>query len=128
MNRDYVHSLLALLFSFIAPFAGHRYLAEAPSGSDLMVWAARVGTIMALSQVVFLVLLWSWLTKDAVAHGRSRGQAAAYLVVSVPTVGLGMLHYLYTTRLEGMAAAMKFAGLLAACLVALNLGPRLPYD
>ena len=119
MQRTLLHVFLALVWASFASFASLSFLEAAESTSDIIVWAVRVVTAFAFSTVGLAVLLWSWLKHDAVAYGKPNGIALTYTLASIPSCGLAIVAYFFSTR-ESHLAVIATLQYLAICLAILG--------
>ena len=118
MSRILVHVVFALVWAGLATYVSRRYLESAESVSDVFVWSVRVLGAFAISTMGMAVLLWSWLKFDAVAHGKPKGMALTYTLMSIPSCGLAMVVYFFATRDRRVAAVatLQFAAICFAVL------------
>lgn len=125
--RTPVHIACALVWAFLASYAGMRYLESAPATADTTVWAVRVLVVMLVAGAGVFAVLLSWLRHDVALHGKSNSTALAYALASVPSCGLAMVAYFYATRArrEATLAAVQFAAvcLLVFAAVMVGVGP-----
>jgi hypothetical protein len=119
MPRTLVHVFIAIVWALVIPSVSLHYLESAPSTPDVMVWMGRLLGVFAINILGFFALLWSWLTQDAVAHGKPRSTALAFALASIPSCGLAMVAYFYATR-ERKEAAIATVLYFAICFVLLT--------
>lgn len=118
MPRTLVHIFIAIVWALVSPSVLLQYLESAPSSPDVLVWTGRLLSVLAIIIGGLFALLWSWLTHDAVAHGKTRSTALTYALVSIPSCGLAMVAYFYATR-ERKEAAIATVLFFVICFVLL---------
>ena len=116
MCRTSVHVFVAIVWAVLVPTASMHYLESAPSTPDITVWAERLLGAIAVITLGFFAVLWSWLRHDAVAHGRPKSTALKYALASIPSCGLAMFAYFYSTR-EGREATVAMIAFIVICAV-----------
>lgn len=124
MFRTLLHVFIAVAWAIFAPSFLMQYLESAPSTPDVTVWAVRLLGVVAIITLGLFAALWSWLMHDAMTHGKPKSTALAYALASIPSCGLAMVAYFYSTRgrKEATIAAAQFFAIFLGILTAIAQG------